>query len=252
MSRSDSRTEPPQGYAFPSNVGPPWATPPGLPGSSTDRSPRAVPNHPGEPGGCGHPLLHHRWQASSRMAAWPLSVCVTRPNRVRLRYGSRVRLRQASSGESLHRPLARLPVEWVITGQAPFSLQDQPGLSWHSIHHIAPFAMCASRADQPLNAHMANTATCAPPNLKPERARNVGAGQSSLPFPVFFNTSIFYLMDSKGHSRFVLRISFFVSHPQRRRGGPLRPSRSGPNHGSADRNQHGSTIKVLPYAPNPR
>src|SRR5207249_12221819 len=134
MSRSDSRTQPPQGYAFPSNVGPPWATPPGLPGSSTDRSPRAVPNYPGEPGGCGHPLLHHRWQASSRMAAWPLSVCVTRPNRVRLRYGSRVRLRQASSGESLHRPLARLPVEWVITGQAPFSLQDQPGLSWHSIH----------------------------------------------------------------------------------------------------------------------
>ena len=136
MSRSDSPTEPPQGYAFPSNVDPPWATPPGLPGSSTDRSPRAVPNYPGEPGGCGHPLLHHRWQASSRMAAWPLSVCVTRPNRVRLRYGSRVRLRQASSGESLHRPLARLPVEWVITGQAPFSLQDQPGLSWHSIHRV--------------------------------------------------------------------------------------------------------------------
>jgi hypothetical protein len=26
------------------------------------------------------------------MAAWPLSVCITRPNRVRFRYGSRVRL----------------------------------------------------------------------------------------------------------------------------------------------------------------
>src|SRR5208282_1348137 len=37
------------------------------------------------------PLLHHRWQASSRMAAWPLSVCVTRPNQVRLRYSSCVR-----------------------------------------------------------------------------------------------------------------------------------------------------------------
>lgn len=35
---------------------------------------------------------------------------------VRLRYGSRVRLRQASASELLHRPLARLPVEWVITG----------------------------------------------------------------------------------------------------------------------------------------
>ncbi len=85
-------TEPPQGYAFPSGVGPlPQATPPGLPGSSTDLSPRAVPNHPGEPGGCSRPLLHHRWQASSRMAAWPLSIHITRPNRVRLRYGSWVR-----------------------------------------------------------------------------------------------------------------------------------------------------------------
>jgi len=166
MSRSDSPTEPPQGYAFPSNVDPPWATPPGLPGSSTDRSPRAVPNYPGEPGGCGHPLLHHRWQASSRMAAWPLSVCVTRPNRVRLRYGSRVRLRQASSGESLHRPLARLPVEWVITGQAPFSLQDQPGLSWHSIHR-AFCDVCEPRNQLPRDAHMANTAMYAPTQSLP-------------------------------------------------------------------------------------
>ena len=167
MSRSDSPTEPPQGYAFPSNVDPPWATPPGLPGSSTDRSPRAVPNYPGEPGGCGHPLLHHRWQASSRMAAWPLSVCVTRPNRVRLRYGSRVRLRQASSGESLHRPLARLPVEWVITGQAPFSLQDQPGLSWHSIHR-AFCDVCDEGSKhaallKPEAAHMPQNGMYAPP-----------------------------------------------------------------------------------------
>jgi len=162
MSRSDSPTEPPQGYAFPSNVDPPWATPPGLPGSSTDRSPRAVPNYPGEPGGCGHPLLHHRWQASSRMAAWPLSVCVTRPNRVRLRYGSRVRLRQASSGESLHRPLARLPVEWVITGQAPFSLQDQPGLSWHSIHR-AFCDVCEPRRSASRRTHGKHRHVCATP-----------------------------------------------------------------------------------------
>jgi len=164
MSRSDSPTEPPQGYAFPSNVDPPWATPPGLPGSSTDRSPRAVPNYPGEPGGCGHPLLHHRWQASSRMAAWPLSVCVTRPNRVRLRYGSRVRLRQASSGESLHRPLARLPVEWVITGQAPFSLQDQPGLSWHSIHR-AFCDVCDPRGPASERRHGKHRHVCATQSL---------------------------------------------------------------------------------------
>ncbi len=172
MSRSDSPTEPPQGYAFPSNVDPPWATPPGLPGSSTDRSPRAVPNYPGEPGGCGHPLLHHRWQASSRMAAWPLSVCVTRPNRVRLRYGSRVRLRQASSGESLHRPLARLPVEWVITGQAPFSLQDQPGLSWHSIHRgfcdVCDEGLQARRHSIAEAAHMPQNGMYAPPRAATE------------------------------------------------------------------------------------
>jgi len=187
MSRSDSPTEPPQGYAFPSNVDPPWATPPGLPGSSTDRSPRAVPNYPGEPGGCGHPLLHHRWQASSRMAAWPLSVCVTRPNRVRLRYGSRVRLRQASSGESLHRPLARLPVEWVITGQAPFSLQDQPGLSWHSIHR-ALFAMCAASDGKP-------------PRRTHGKHRHVCATQS-LPPPIRDRSVLCKAIDSRTHSRF--------------------------------------------------
>jgi hypothetical protein len=101
MSRSDSQTKPPQGYAFPSGVGPPHkksGTTPPLPGSSTDLPPCAAPNHPGEPGGCSHPLLHHRRQASSRMGDWPLSLRVTRPNRVRLRYGSRVRLRQASPG----------------------------------------------------------------------------------------------------------------------------------------------------------
>ena len=48
--------------------------------------------------------------------------------------GSWVRLHQASANELLYRPLARLPVEWAITGQAPFSLQDQPGFSWHSRH----------------------------------------------------------------------------------------------------------------------
>ncbi len=144
MPLSDSRPEPSEGYGFPSGVGPlAQASPPGLPepalseakSSSTDLSPRAVPYHPGEPGDCSHPLLRHRWQASSGPGAWPLSLCLTRPNRVRLHYGSRVRLRQASSGELLHRPLARLPVEWVITGQAPFSLQDQPGFAWHSRHH---------------------------------------------------------------------------------------------------------------------
>ena len=96
MSRSDSQTKPPQGYAFPSGVGPPHkksgTTPPGLPGSSTDLSPCAVPNHPGEPDGCSPPLLPRRCQASAGRADWPLPLYLTRPNRVHLRYGSRVRL----------------------------------------------------------------------------------------------------------------------------------------------------------------
>jgi hypothetical protein len=117
-------------------------TPPGLPGSTTDLSPCAVPNHPGEPGGCSRPLLHHRHQASSRMAAWPLSLCITRPNRVRLRYGSQVRFaRLRSADPSAPRWLGYL-LNGQLTGYGPFSLQDQPGFSWRSIH---VFHVCADR-----------------------------------------------------------------------------------------------------------
>jgi len=38
------------------------------------------------------PLLPRRWQASPHLAGWPLSLRFTRPIRVHLRYGSRVRL----------------------------------------------------------------------------------------------------------------------------------------------------------------
>ena len=55
---------------------------------------------------------------------------------------------------------------------------------------------------------------------------------SSLPPLASFPTSIFYLIDSSGHSRFVLRILVSLSHHQPRRGGPLRPSRSGVAHTS--------------------
>jgi hypothetical protein len=58
----------------------------------TVSGPRAVPNHPGEPGDRALPLLYHCLQASSLMATWLLSVCKARPNRVRLRDGSRNRI----------------------------------------------------------------------------------------------------------------------------------------------------------------
>ena len=59
MGLSDSRPAPPLQLCFPAGR---WACPtlPGLPGSSTNLSARAVPNHPGEPDDCSCPLLHRR------------------------------------------------------------------------------------------------------------------------------------------------------------------------------------------------
>ena len=91
MGLSDSRIRHAYGYGFPHPLGSAAATCAGLPGSSADLSTRAVPSHPGEFDECSRPLLLRRWQASGSLAPWPLSVSVTRPNRVRLRYGSRVR-----------------------------------------------------------------------------------------------------------------------------------------------------------------
>jgi hypothetical protein len=118
------------------------ATPPGLPSrkaGSTDLSPCAVPNHPGEPDGCSLPLRPRRCQASSSRKAgadWPLPLYITRPNRVHLCYGSRVRLARLRQTDcSVPCSLGYL-LNGQLTGQAPFSLQDQPGLSWRSIHCI--------------------------------------------------------------------------------------------------------------------
>src|SRR5436309_6536385 len=52
---------------------------------------RAVPFHPGKLHECFCLLLPHESQASSNSADWPLSLGVTRPDRVHLRYGSQVR-----------------------------------------------------------------------------------------------------------------------------------------------------------------
>ena len=114
MSLSDSRSQPPCGYVFPHTVGGSPTTEPGLPGSLADLSTRAVPFHPGEPDECTHPLLHRQWQASASLADWPLPISVTRPIRVRLRYGSRVcrtRLRTANCSTPA---LVWLPVVRVI------------------------------------------------------------------------------------------------------------------------------------------
>jgi hypothetical protein len=67
-------------------------TPADLPGSSTFLSVRAVPNHPGSPRACTRSLLPRGCQAAPIPAGRPRTICVTRPNRFRLRYSSHIRL----------------------------------------------------------------------------------------------------------------------------------------------------------------
>ena len=92
MGLSDSRPGPFPRLLIPSGRrGPNRSFPalPGLPGSSTDLSLRAVPNHPGRSG--GYLLI-----ASPPIAGFIIlgrlatSISVTRPNQVRLRYRAQV------------------------------------------------------------------------------------------------------------------------------------------------------------------
>ena len=107
-------TRPPAGYLFPADVG--ITLPPGRV-SQVPRPifPRALsPITPGGPmAACAHCFtigggLHHT------LGGWSRSTCVTRPNRVHLRYGSRVR----SAGLRRHRllcaPPTPLPAERAI------------------------------------------------------------------------------------------------------------------------------------------
>ena len=110
------------GYVFPLAVEGHTFTGPGLPGSWADLSARAVPYHPGRPDGCSCSLLLHRRRASSNSAAWPTFICVTRPKRVRLRYGSRVRSAGLRRAGLLRSPPASLPVERAIDRVTSFQV----------------------------------------------------------------------------------------------------------------------------------
>jgi hypothetical protein len=86
----------------------------GLPGSSADLPTRAVPNHPGRSDDCIRLLLRHRsCLASSKSGGLATFVFLSRPNRVHLRYGSRVRL-ASPPAPSLELALARLRAEQAI------------------------------------------------------------------------------------------------------------------------------------------
>lgn len=127
MSLSDSRPEPPPGYVFPDAVYALRITPPGLPGSSTNLSTRAAPFNPGESDGCSRPLLPRRCQASSSLADWPLSLCVTRPQgSLPLRLACSPR--EASPAELLLLTLAWLLVERAIPKVYSFQYTRSAGL----------------------------------------------------------------------------------------------------------------------------
>jgi hypothetical protein len=93
VGRSDSRPGPLPGVMFsPEALVASPTSPPGLPGSSTDLSSRAVPYHPEGPAAALAPYFAASIRLHPRGRTGHLQVPLTRPNWVRLRYGSRVRL----------------------------------------------------------------------------------------------------------------------------------------------------------------
>jgi len=86
------------GYGFPTSSWPD-GLPIGPPKFLLSLSTRAVSYHPGEQDGCAWLLLHRPFQVSSNLENWPLPNSVTRPKRVRLCYGSRLRLTNTSPAQ---------------------------------------------------------------------------------------------------------------------------------------------------------
>ena len=109
--------------------------PPGLPGSLTHLSAGAVPNHPGESCRCSCSSLPCRCQASSSPAAWPLPFCVTRPNRVHLRYGSRLRLPRLRHPGCPEMALGRLHGGRAVTMVDSFHSTSWARLAWRTEEH---------------------------------------------------------------------------------------------------------------------
>jgi hypothetical protein len=109
------------------------ATPPGLPGSSTDLSSRAVPKHPGESDDCSYPCFVAGIRLHPKGEDWPLSVLpFHEAESVRFRYGSRVclpRLRQRDCSLST---LVWLHVRWAIYMVSTSHLTRSARLSWRT------------------------------------------------------------------------------------------------------------------------
>jgi hypothetical protein len=135
MSPSDSRRSHTDSYAFPSGVEAGvrhctsrWAvaagrragrcrfTPPGLPGSWLIVPHAPSPITPGSPHGRRYPLLAHAVAGFTTLRrAGRFHFGITRPNRVRIRYGSRVRRPGLRRVGLLRPPPGWLPRERAIT-----------------------------------------------------------------------------------------------------------------------------------------
>jgi hypothetical protein len=123
-------------------------TTPGLPGSSTDLSARALLNHPGRPSGCLSSFLHRWWQASPYLEGWPPPYKRNEAESGSLALGLAPSLsREYPSLSPLSiltkdrpTPRVRLPctggrnymLNEQLTRMTPFSHIDQPGLSWRT------------------------------------------------------------------------------------------------------------------------
>ena len=105
------------------------ATQEGFPGSSADLSTRAAPIHPGRPGEC-LPVASPPVSGFILVGGLATFVFLSRPNRVHLRCGSRVRPCHASPDRFLHPALAGLHVR---TGNLHGEL-----LSVHKINQAYP------------------------------------------------------------------------------------------------------------------
>ena len=109
---------------------PPTST--GLPDHWRNLSVRAVPNHPGRPGGCTRPLLHPRFKASSPWGAWPPATWRFKAESGSLALRLAPSPREASPAGLLRRLLPWLHVNGQFPWRPPFRSQDRPGLAWRT------------------------------------------------------------------------------------------------------------------------
>ena len=106
-------TRPNDGYVFQSSVGQQTTTTLDLPSSSTDLSARAAPITAGGPMAVYTHFFTTGRGLHNSPEGRPHSNCVTRPDQVHLRYGSRVRSAGLRPFGLLRGPPAPLPVERV-------------------------------------------------------------------------------------------------------------------------------------------